>query len=176
MARELVGHDVVITSGLAKDIDAAIHQATLTKDGRTFAVIGAGIAVPIYPAGNRPLAEAILTAGGALLSQFWPTSPPAKYTFPRRNVVTSGTTLGSVIVEASSTSGASMQARLAAEHGKLVFLIRSLAATQPWAKKMLNEDRATLVTSSSDITDRLGQAAGIQAVGQQRQQLALAGL
>ncbi|MEU2762948.1 DNA-processing protein DprA [Streptomyces sp. NPDC007094] len=176
MARELVEHDVVIASGLAKGIDAAAHQATLSAGGRTFAVMGTGIAAPIYPAENRPLAKAILAAGGALLSQFWPTSSPAKYTFPRRNVVTSGTTLGSVVIEASSTSGAKMQARLAAEHGKLVFLIRSLADTQPWAQKMLNEDRAVLVTSSSDITDRLGQAADIQRAGQQRQQLALAGL
>ncbi|MCQ8836460.1 DNA-processing protein DprA [Streptomyces malaysiensis] len=176
MARELVEHDVVIASGLAKGIDAAAHQATLTAGGRTFAVMGTGIAAPFYPAENRPLAKAILTAGGALLSQFWPTSPPARYTFPRRNVVTSGTTLGSVVIEASSTSGAKMQARLAAEHGKLVFLIRSLADAQPWAKKMLDEDRAILVTASSDITGRLGQAADIQRAGQQRQQLALAGL
>ncbi|MGW6275100.1 MULTISPECIES: DNA-processing protein DprA [unclassified Streptomyces] len=176
MARELVEHDVVIASGLAKGIDAAAHQATLTAGGRTFAVMGTGIAAPIYPAENRPLAKAILSAGGALLSQFWPTSPPAKYTFPRRNVVTSGTTLGSVVIEASSTSGAKMQARLAAEHGKLVFLIRSLADTQPWAQKMLDEGRAILVTASNDITDRLGRAADIQAAGQQRQQLALAGL
>ncbi|MFE4424341.1 DNA-processing protein DprA [Streptomyces sp. NPDC056817] len=176
MARELVEHDVVIASGLAKGVDAAAHQATLTAGGRTFAVMGTGIAAPIYPAENRPLAKAILASGGALLSQFWPTSPPAKYTFPRRNVVTSGTTLGSVVIEASSTSGAKMQARLAAEHGKHVFLIRSLADTQPWAKKMLDEGRAILVTASSDITDRLGRAADIQAAGQQRQQLALAGL
>ncbi|MEH0612298.1 DNA-processing protein DprA [Streptomyces scabiei] len=92
MARELVEHEVVIASGLAKGIDAAAHQATLTAGGRTFAVMGTGIAAAIYPAENRPLAGAILAAGGALLSQFWPTSPPAKYTFPRRNVVTSGTT------------------------------------------------------------------------------------
>lgn len=176
MARELVEQDVVIASGLAKGVDAAAHQATLTAGGRTFAVMGTGIAAPIYPAENRPLAKAILAAGGALLSQFWPTQPPARHTFPRRNVVTSGTTLGSVVIEASSTSGAKMQARLAAEHGKHVFLIRSLADTQPWAKKMLDEGRAILVTASSDITDRLGQAADIQRAGQQRQQLALAGL
>lgn len=76
MARELIEHDVVIASGLAKDVDAAVHQATLTAGGRTFAVMGTGIAAPIYPAENRPLAKAILAAGSALLSQFWPTQPP----------------------------------------------------------------------------------------------------
>ncbi|MFE7129657.1 hypothetical protein ACFVIM_02230 [Streptomyces sp. NPDC057638] len=39
--------------------------------------------------------------------------------------------MGSVVIEVARTSGAKMQARLAAEHHKLVFLIRSLADTQP---------------------------------------------
>ncbi|MFE0631135.1 DNA-processing protein DprA [Streptomyces sp. NPDC058864] len=176
MARELVDHDVVIASGLAKGVDAAAHEATLDAGGRTFAVMGTGIAAPVYPAENRPLAKRILDEGGALISQFWPNSGPARWTFPRRNVVTSGATLGSVVIEASSTSGAKMQARLAAEHGKLVFLIKSLADTQPWAAKMIVERRAIQVTQSSDITDRLGTAASVQRASQQRQQLALAGL
>ncbi|MBA5225004.1 DNA-processing protein DprA [Streptomyces griseoaurantiacus] len=65
MARELVEHDVVIASGLAKGIDAAAHQALLTAGGRAFAVMGTGIVAPIHPAENRPLAKAILSAGGA---------------------------------------------------------------------------------------------------------------
>ncbi|MGW4197510.1 hypothetical protein [Streptomyces sp. NPDC005004] len=47
-------------------MDAAAHQATLTAGGRTFAVMGTGIAAPVYPAGNRLLAGAIIDAGGAL--------------------------------------------------------------------------------------------------------------
>jgi len=49
-----------------------------------------------------------------------------------------------------------------------------LRQAAPWPA--FDEDRAILVTASSDVTDRLGQAADIQAAGQQRQQLALAGL
>ncbi|MCX4481664.1 DNA-protecting protein DprA [Streptomyces cellulosae] len=176
MARELVEHDVMIASGLAKGVDAAAHEATLTAGGRTVAVMGTGIAAPVYPAENRPLARKILDQGGALISQFWPGSGPAKWTFPRRNVVTSGISLGSVVIEASSTSGAKMQARIAAEHGKLVFLIKSLVASEPWAAKMISDGRAIEVSSSTDITDRLGTAASIQRASQQRQQLALAGL
>ncbi|MEU6324766.1 DNA-processing protein DprA [Streptomyces sp. NPDC047009] len=176
MARELVEHDVVIASGLARGIDSAAHEATLHVQGRTFAVMGTGIAAPVYPTENKDLAQKILDGGGALLSQFWPTSGPARYTFPRRNVVTSGTTAGSVVIEASSTSGAKMQARLAAEHGKLVFLIKSLADSQPWAAKMIADRRAIQVTQSSDIIDRLGSAADIQRASRQRRQLALASL
>ncbi|WP_416070415.1 DNA-processing protein DprA [Streptomyces sp. ME02-6978.2a] len=179
MAREFVDHDVVIASGLAKGIDAAAHQALLTAGGRTFAVMGTGIAASIHPAENRPLAKAILGAGGARGSaaeQVLAHQPAGEVHLPSPQRRHSGTMLGSVVIEASSTSGAKMQARLAAEHGRLVLLIRSLADTQPWARKMLDESRAILVTASSEITDRLGRAAGIRRAGQQRQQPALVGL
>lgn len=176
MARGLVEHDVVVFSGLAKGIDTSAHTATLDAGGRTVAVMGTGIAAKIYPAQNKPLAARILDSGGALLSQFWPTSAPATWTFPRRNVVTSGSTMGSIVIEASSTSGAKMQARLAAEHGKHVFLIHSLATSEPWAAKMVADGRAVEVMDLKDVLSRLGSAARVQQAGQQRLQLALAGL
>ncbi|MFJ9029785.1 DNA-processing protein DprA [Streptomyces sp. NPDC102274] len=176
MTRGLVKEDVVIFSGLAKGIDAAAHAATLDAGGRTVAVMGTGIAARIYPAQNKPLAARILEEGGALLSQFWPSSSPATWTFPRRNVVTSGATLGSVVIEASATSGAKMQARIAAEHDKHVFLLRSLATQEPWAAKMIEDGRAVEVTEIHDVICRLGDAKRIHRAGQQRLQLALAGL
>lgn len=176
MARGLVDHDVVVFSGLAKGIDTAAHTATLDAGGRTVAVMGTGIAGPYYPPPNRPLAERILKEGGALLSQFWPTSSAATWTFPRRNVVTSGCTLGSIVIEAGPTSGAKMQARIAHEHGKQVFLIKSLATVQPWAAKMIAERKAIEVSELEDVLSRLPTAARANAAGQQRLQLALAGL
>ncbi|MFJ1709855.1 DNA-processing protein DprA [Kitasatospora sp. NPDC088346] len=176
MTRGLVEQDVVVYSGLAKGIDTAAHGATLEAKGRTVAVMGTGIAAKVYPAANRDLAQAIVRSGGALLSQFWPTSEPARWTFPRRNVVTSGATMGSVVIEASSTSGAKMQARIAAEHGKQVFLLRSLATSEPWAAKMIAEGRAIEVAELDDVLSRLGTATQAQQAGQQRLQLALAGL
>ncbi|GAA2840213.1 hypothetical protein GCM10010441_75690 [Kitasatospora paracochleata] len=176
MTRGLVEADVVVYSGLAKGIDTAAHTSALQAGGRTVAVMGTGIATKVYPAENTRLAAAIVEQGGALFSQFWPTSSAARWTFPRRNVVTSGATLGSVVIEASSTSGAKMQARIAAEHGKQVFLLRSLASAEPWAAKMLAEGRAIEVAELDDVLSRLGSAAQAQQAGQQRLQLALAGL
>ncbi|MFZ3497188.1 DNA-processing protein DprA [Streptomyces sp. 5.8] len=176
MTRGLVDEGVVIFSGLAKGIDTAAHKATLEAGGRTVAVMGTGIAANVYPAENKPLAKKIVEDGGAILSQFWPTSPPARWTFPRRNVVTSGASMGSVVIEASSTSGAKMQARIAAEHGKQVFLLRSLAATQPWAAKMIADGRAVEVAELNDVIRRLGSPERVRKASQQRIQLALAGL
>lgn len=176
MARLLVDEDVVIFSGLAKGIDTSAHTATLDAGGRTVAVIGTGIAAKTYPAQNKGLAARIVDEGGAQVSQFWPTSGAATWTFPRRNVVTSGSTMGSIVIEASSTSGAKMQARIAHEHGKQVFLIKSLATSEPWAAKMVAEGKAVEVTELDDVVSRLGNAKRVQQAAQQRLQLALAGL
>ncbi|GGZ19545.1 DNA-processing protein DprA [Streptomyces nitrosporeus] len=176
MARLLVEENVVIYSGLAKGIDTAAHTATLDAQGRTVAVMGTGIAAKIYPAQNKGLAARIVAEGGAVLSQFWPTSGPATWTFPRRNVVTSGSTMGSIVIEASSTSGAKMQARIAHEHGKQVFLIKSLATSELWAAKMIEEGKAVEVSDLDDVLSHLGNAKRVQQAAQQRLQLALAGL
>ncbi|WP_059007644.1 DNA-processing protein DprA [Streptomyces specialis] len=176
MARKLVKQDVVVFSGLARGVDSAAHQATLEAGGRTVAVMGTGIAAKIYPSENQWLADAILAGGGALFSQFWPTSGPAKWSFPRRNVVTSGCTSGTVVIEASRTSGAKMQARIASEHGKQVFLIRSLTTSEPWAQKMVADGKAVEVTELDDILHRLGTAQSVRRASQQRIQLTLMGL
>lgn len=172
MASALVDEDVTVLSGLAAGIDTAAHEATLAAGGRTIAVMGTGI-LRIYPAVNKQLAEQIAETG-ALVSQFWPTQPPAQHTFPRRNVVTSGMSQGTVVIEASKTSGAKMQARLALQHGKMAFLIESLVTAQPWAQEYLERfPRAIKVREVREVIDRLRSPASVESVNEGRRQLAL---
>lgn len=170
MARELSERNVRIISGLARGIDAAAHTETLRVGGRTLAVIGTGIA-HCYPAEHRSLADRI-TEAGALLSQFWPSASAAKWTFPRRNITMSGISQATCVIEAGTTSGAKLQARFAYEHGKRVFLLRSLTESQPWAAKMLEEGRAIQVESSEQITGKMADPQRIEAATAGRQQLA----
>lgn len=167
LATKLSGLGVVVISGLAKGIDTAAHLATLDAGGRTIAVIGTGIA-QTYPKENEDLATRIVQSG-VLVSQFWPSTSPAKWTFPRRNVVMSGLAQGTVVVEASSTSGARMQARLALEHGKKVFLLKSLVTSQPWAEKFVAEKGAIEVTRIDDIVGSLVEPDRVKAVTTARQ-------
>jgi DNA processing protein len=170
LARLLAEQNVTVLSGLARGIDTAAHEATLASRGRTIAVLGTGI-LRAYPPENAELAERIIERG-ALVSQFWPDQSPARYTFPRRNVVTSGMSQGTVVIEASHTSGAKMQARLALEHGKQVFVLRTLVTTQPWARKYL--DRGAIeVAEVDDIISRLRSWRSVEALSEGRQQLAL---
>jgi DNA processing protein len=167
VSRLLAERGVTIISGLARGIDTAAHRAALAASGRTIAVLGTGI-TRCYPAENRNLAEEI-TGSGALVSQFWPTRPPGKDTFPRRNVVTSGISQGTVVIEASSTSGAKMQARLAIEHGKKVFLVRSLVTSQPWASNYVRRRGAIEVASVDEVITRLAAPERVRKATEQRQ-------
>lgn len=170
MARLLVDRDVTVVSGLARGIDTAAHRATLDAGGRTIAVIGTGI-LKCYPAENRKLAERV-AANGAIVSQFWPDAPGATYTFPRRNVTMSGIAQGTVVIEASNTSGAKMQARLAIEHGKKVFLLKSLTESQEWARTYVAKRGAVKVDDVDDVVELLADPSQIRAADSRRAQLA----
>jgi DNA processing protein len=150
LARELVSRDVTVVSGLARGIDGAAHEATLEAGGRTVAVVGTGIR-RVYPAEHRGLADRICASGGAILSQFLPDAPPRREHFPLRNRTMSGYAVGTVVVEASATSGAKMQARLALAHGKRVFLIRDLVTRESWAQKYAEQRGAIVVDSVDDV-------------------------
>ena len=77
------------------------------------------------------------------------------------------------MIEASSTSGAKMQARLALEHGKKVFLISSLVTTQPWAKTYVDERGAIEVSDVDEMIAQLAAPERVRQATQQQQQLAL---
>jgi DNA processing protein len=171
MARLLVQANVTVLSGLALGIDAAAHEEALASGGKTIAVLGTGI-LRSYPKENAELADRIASSG-ALVSQFWPSQPPTRYSFPRRNVVTSGLSQGTVVIEASKTSGAKMQARLALEHGKRVFLVSRLVTSQPWAQKYVRDRGAIEVTEVDDVLRRLRSPEAIEHVSAGRRQLAL---
>lgn len=158
LAQELCHAGFTIVSGLALGIDTAAHEAALAAEGRTVAVMGTGLD-HVYPAKNRDLADRILSSGGALLTQFLPHQRPDRWTFPLRNVVMSGLSMATVVVEAGSTSGARLQARVALRHGRAVFLLRSLVREHEWAAEYVEEGaygtRAIEVRSVGDILSRL---------------------
>jgi DNA processing protein len=145
----LVEEGVTVISGLARGIDTAAHSAAVEAGGRTIAVVGTGI-LHVYPKENAELAERIVSCG-AIVSQFWPSTPPARYQFPMRNEVMSGISQGTAVIEASSTSGAKMQARIALEQGKRAFLMSSLATSEEWARDYIDKRDAIEVDSAHDV-------------------------
>lgn len=148
VATDLAERGFTITSGLAEGVDTAAHTAALTHGSRTVAVIGTGLR-RYYPAKNRDLQNRI-ACEGAVISQFWPDAPPTKSSFPMRNIVMSGFALATVVIEASHTSGARMQARIALEHGRPVFLLSSLLEHE-WAREAAERPGAHVIDSAADV-------------------------
>ena len=140
MAGELADRDVTVISGLALGVDGAAHESALDRGGRTIAVLGSGLD-EVYPREHINLAERIVAEGGALLSQFLPGQPPSRTTFPMRNAVMSGLGRGTIVIEADERSGAKMQARLALEHGRTLFLLESLVERNAWARDYVERGR-----------------------------------
>lgn len=149
IAEHLADGGYVVASGLATGVDTAAHNAALASGGRTIAVIGTGLD-RCYPPENAELQRRIATHA-AVISQFWPGSPPSRRSFPMRNAVMSGLALATVVVEASHTSGSRMQARLALAQGRPVFLLESLL-DQDWARLCAARPGAHVVRRPSDIT------------------------
>ena len=118
----MVAADATVVSGLAFGIDGAAHEATLRAGGTTVAVIGGGHAT-LGPSAHNRLAEAIIAAGGAVVSELAPDVAPSKGTFPRRNRIISGLTDATVVVEAPASSGALITASWALEQGRGCFLV-----------------------------------------------------
>lgn len=120
-ARALAGAGFVVTSGLARGVDAAAHEGAL-EAGRSVAVLPAG-PDRIYPATHAKLADRLVAAGGALVTEFPPGIRPLRASFPQRNRIISGLSLGTIVVEAALRSGSLITARLAAEQGREVFAV-----------------------------------------------------
>jgi DNA processing protein len=112
---------VTVVSGGARGIDTAAHQGALNAQGRTIAVLGTGINL-VFPSENAELFERI-AAHGALLTQFPFNRPADRQSFPIRNRIVAGMTLGTVVVEAHLNSGALITANFATEYGRQVFAV-----------------------------------------------------
>ena len=152
-ARHLAANGYTVISGLAAGIDTAAHTGALAQGGRTVAVIGTGLA-RAYPPESEHL-QRRLANEYAVISQFWPESPPSRRSFPMRNAVMSGVALATVVVEASETSGARMQARLALAQGRPVFLLDVLTRRQQWAREYATRPGTHVISEPAEVTRAL---------------------
>jgi DNA processing protein len=94
----------------------------LSSKGRTIAVLGTGINL-VTPPENADLFQRV-AENGAVVTQFpFNSAAGIKQTFPIRNRIVAGMTLGTVVVEANLSSGALITANFANEYGRQVFAV-----------------------------------------------------
>ncbi len=145
------GHGIV--SGLARGIDRAAHEGSLSTG--TVAALAGGLDMP-YPPENLDLYDAIPDNGGCLVSEMPFGREPRARDFPRRNRLIAGMALGLVVVEAAQRSGSLISARLANEMGRLVYAVPGspLDPRSAGANGLIRQG-ATLVRGADDILEAL---------------------
>jgi DNA processing protein len=121
LAYQLAYVGVTVVSGGARGIDTAAHQGALAAKGRSITVLGTGINL-VFPPENKELFERI-ALNGAVITQFPFNRQADKQSFPIRNRIVAGMTLGTVVVEANLNSGALITANFATEYGRQVFAV-----------------------------------------------------
>ncbi|MDE1162744.1 MAG: DNA-processing protein DprA [Acidobacteriaceae bacterium] len=155
LSRDLAARGVAIFSGMARGVDTAAHRGALEAKGKTVAVWGTGIDV-IYPKENKRLAEEIVAAGGALLSEFPMGTFPAPQNFPIRNRTLSGMSVGVLVIEAAEYSGTRITARCALEQGRDVYAVPgNVTNKNSWGPNTLIKQGAKLTATWEDVWEDL---------------------
>lgn len=143
---------VVIVSGGALGIDKASHRGAVMAGGRTVAILGCGLGHP-YLAENEKMRR-VIAQNGAVISEYEPYAPPTRHTFPIRNRLISGMSLGTVVIEAGERSGSLITAKLALEQGRDVFAVPGdITSSNFFGTNSLIRDGARPVFTAMDVLD-----------------------
>lgn len=156
-AEDLSKAGLTIVSGLAPGIDTFSHQAVVTRNKRTVAVLGTGLdEKSLYPKSNIKLAREILKTGGCLISEYPEGTRGTKFTFPQRNRIISGLSLGILVVEAKIKSGSLITAEEALRQKRKVFAVPGqIYSANSAGCHFLLKKGAILVDSANDILENL---------------------
>jgi DNA processing protein len=151
-ANELAESGFKIVSGLARGIDRAAHDASLSQG--TVAVLAGGIDW-VYPPEHADLQRQI-GVEGCLVTERPPGFNPRERDFPRRNRIIAGLAYGVVIVEAAMRSGTLTTARYANDLGREVFALpgHPLDPRAEGTNRLIKQG-ATLVTEPNEVVEIL---------------------
>ena len=150
LAAGLAAGGMVVVSGGAVGIDAAVHTGALDGGGITIAVM----ACPLnenYPVENAELRRRVVASGGLLISEF-PPDEEYKCDFHIRNRIMAGLSQGVCLAQTPSRSGARITARLGREYNREVFALPGTLSGHRYdgAHKEI-QGGATLVIRATDI-------------------------
>ena len=121
LVRELCSFGITIVSGFAVGIDITANLSAARCGGKTIAVLGCGLDRD-YPKENVQYRSEI-ERNGLFISEYYPLAGGTRASFPARNRILSGLSLGTVVSEAAVKSGALITANLALSQGKDIFAL-----------------------------------------------------
>lgn len=152
IAKTLASCNILIVSGGALGIDSAAHLGALDSPSDTVAVLGCGHCSD-YLKANENLRERIAN-NGCLISEYPPLVGATKRSFPQRNRIMSGLSMGTVVIEASAKSGALITASHSVEQGRDVFVIPGSPSLKEYeGSNKLLRDGAKPLLNINDILE-----------------------
>jgi DNA processing protein len=153
----IVRTGLVTVSGLADGVDTEVAKETLRAGGTTVAVLGQGFDT-LSPQRRVALGMQIVRSGGLLLSELPLDHGPAPHTFPARNRIIAGLSLGTLVTEAPTDSGALITAQFALDEGRDVFAVPGNVFEESSAgcHRIIGAGQAKLVTHPDEILRELG--------------------
>lgn len=156
LAQDLAKAGITVVSGLAIGIDAFAHRGALDGGGKTLAVLGSSLEDRnIGPRVNFNLSRHIID-NGALISDYALGTQATQRTFPARNRLMAGLTLGTVVIEAAPASGTLITAGMALDFNREVFAVPgSIFSPSSQGTNQLIKSGAKIVTSVTDILEEL---------------------
>ncbi len=122
LVRNLSHYPINIISGMAAGVDAIAHEEALQQGVSTFGILAHGLD-HIYPSHHRKLADAILAAGGGLLSEYPPYKKADRFHFPDRNRIIAGMSQQLIVIESSLKGGSLITATCAYRYNRSVIAV-----------------------------------------------------
>lgn len=156
LAKELAEKNYIVVSGLAYGVDTIAHRGALEAGKRTVAVLGSGVDKKVNDLSEKTK-ENIINTGGAIFSSFHIGQGATTTTFPIRNRIISGMSLGTLITEAKHRSGSLITAKYAIEQNREVFAVPNQINLKQFegTNNLIKTGQAKLVMSVKDILNEL---------------------
>lgn len=152
----VASYEVTIVSGFMYGVDAHAHQAAIDGKGRTIAVMPCGIDL-VHPSYQKELYEKIISRHGLIISEYPENTPPALWTYPRRNRIIAGISSHLLVIEAGLKSGALITARIARKYNKKILAVPGpLTSEVSKGTNQLIKNGSAIVTCPDDILIEFG--------------------
>jgi DNA processing protein len=141
----------------AREAAHAVTEAGLTVVGGLDVIPADGIAVLPHgiavPPQNATVAKEIADHG-ALVSAFWPATPPDDRTVALSRIVTSGLAAVLYVTDGREGGPAAAQMAMALGQGKHVFVPRRLHEDQSWVRRLAYRGGVTVVEGIDDMLSK----------------------
>lgn len=162
MCSSLAQHQWTLVSGGAAGVDQVAHSVALEHQTPTVVVQACGLD-RAYPSSHRELYEQVVKQGGAVVSEYPPTSPPMRHRFLSRNRLVAALTRGTIVMEAAWRSGALSTLTWAEAFGRATMAVPGpiLSAQSLGCHQRIRDGRATLISTADEAREIMSSSGAV---------------